>query len=143
VYAFLAIEVGTRHVHVPGVTTNPDRPQTAQTTRNLPTDLGEHADRFGVPPGDRAGQLTSTFDAILTAAGSAVSTTPARCPRANTHAARRVRTLPGELTDRMLILGPTTPAPRPDRIRAALQPEAAAPGHEPVTTTPTSHRHRP
>jgi hypothetical protein len=32
-----------------GVTTNPDRPWTVQAARNLLMDLGEHADRFGVP----------------------------------------------------------------------------------------------
>src|SRR5262249_21738750 len=45
-YVFFAIEIGTRHVHVLGVTARPDGPWTVQAARNLLMDLGEHADRF-------------------------------------------------------------------------------------------------
>jgi hypothetical protein len=36
--------------------------------RQLPTDLGEHTDRFRLLIGDRAGQLASVLDAVFTAA---------------------------------------------------------------------------
>jgi transposase InsO family protein len=100
---FFVIEVGTRHVHVLGTTTNPDRARTAQAARSFLTDLGDHADRFRYLVGDRGGPFTARFDAAF--AGIEVVTTPPRCPRANAYAERWARTLRGELTDRMLIFG--------------------------------------
>jgi putative transposase len=55
---------------------------------------------------DRAGQFTETFDAVLLAAGIEVVKIPPRSPRAGAHAERWVRTVPAEVTDRMLITGP-------------------------------------
>jgi putative transposase len=105
VYVFFMIEVGSRYVHVLGTTTNPDGAWTAQAARNLLMDLAERTDRFRFLVRDRAGQFTDVFDAVFTAAGIDVIKIPPRCPRANAYAERWVRTLRGELTDRMLIFG--------------------------------------
>jgi hypothetical protein len=43
---FFVVEVGTRYVHVLGVTAHPDGAWTVQQARNLLVDLGEHAVRF-------------------------------------------------------------------------------------------------
>jgi transposase InsO family protein len=142
VYVFFVIEVGTRYVHVLGTTTNPDGAWTAQAARNLLTDLGEHADRFRFLIRDRGGQFTNMFDAVFAAAGIEVIKTPPRCPRANAYAERWVRTLRSEVTDRMFIFGQRH-LRRPGRIPDALQRVPAAPSPEPVTATPTGHRHRP
>ena len=40
-YCFFVIEVGSRHVHIPGVTANPDGSWTTQQIRNLLMNLGE------------------------------------------------------------------------------------------------------
>jgi len=57
-YCFFVIEVGSRYVHILGVTANPDGPCTAQQIRNLLMDLGDRAADFRYLVRDRAGQFT-------------------------------------------------------------------------------------
>jgi putative transposase len=85
-YVFFVLEVGSRYVHILGITANPDGPWTAEQARNLLMDLGDRADRFKVLIRDRAGQFTDTFDAVLGDAGVTVCKTPPRSPRANAYA---------------------------------------------------------
>ena len=89
-YVFFVMEVGSRYVHILGVTTNPDGPWTAQQARNLLMDLGERADRFKVLIRDRAGQFTAAFDAVLADAGITVVQDPTTQP-ASQRLRRKVR----------------------------------------------------
>ncbi len=104
-YVFFVLEVGSRYVHILGVTANPDGPWTVQQARNLFMALGDRADQFKVLIRDRAGQFTAAFDAVLADAGITVCKIPPRSPRANAHAERFVLTARSEVTDRMLIFG--------------------------------------
>jgi hypothetical protein len=46
IYVLLLMEIGTRHVHVLGATTNPTGQRVAQQARNLMAELGERAARL-------------------------------------------------------------------------------------------------
>jgi transposase InsO family protein len=77
------IEVGSRYVHILGVTARPGGPWTTQQIRNLLMDLGDHATDFRFLVRDRAGQFTASFDATLAGAGIEAVKIPPRSPRAN------------------------------------------------------------
>jgi putative transposase len=139
VYVFFVIEIGTRHVHVLGVTAHPDGAWTMQQARNLLMDPGERAAPFRFLIRDRASQFTETFDAVLASAGIEVVKIPPRSPRANAYAERRVRTARAEVTDRMPICGQRHPRAnrdeyvahynqhRPHRVRNLRPPDSARP----------------
>ena len=103
-YCLFMIEVGSRYVHVLGVTAYPDGPWTTQQIRNLLMDLGDRATHFRFVVRDRR-QFTDSFDAALAAAGLEAVKIPPGSPRANAFAEWFVLTARTEVTDRMLIFG--------------------------------------
>jgi transposase InsO family protein len=143
-YIFFVIEVGSRYVHILGVTANPDGPWTTQAARNLLMDLGERADQFKFLIRDRAGQFTTALDAVLADTGITACKIPPRSPRANAYAERFVLTARTEVTDHMLIFGERH-LRRTLSEYAPLQrsPSPSGPAVAAPTLRPSRHRPNP
>jgi putative transposase len=105
IYVFFALEVRNRYIHILGTTSQPIGAWTAQQARNPLMDLDDRTATSRFLVRDRAGQFTTSFDAVLAGAGIEAVKIPPRCPRANCFAERFVLTARIELTDRILIFG--------------------------------------
>jgi len=85
-YCSFVMETGSRYVHVPSLTANPDGQWTTQQIRNLLMDLGDRAADFRFLIRDQAGPFGASFDAVLAGTGIEAVKIPPRSPRANAYA---------------------------------------------------------
>jgi len=104
VYVFFFIEVGTRRVHLAGITAHPTSAWVNQQARNLPWQLEESGYPARYLIRDRDSKYTAVFNAIFKAEGVEVIKTPVRAPKANAFAERWIRSVREECLDRLIIL---------------------------------------
>src|SRR2546423_7055667 len=99
------MEVGTRTVHILGVTEHPPSVWVTQCARNLISDLGGRGGEFRHLIRDRDTKFTKAFDAVFTGEGIEIKKSAPQAPKTNAYAERFVQTARTECTDRMLIFG--------------------------------------
>jgi putative transposase len=99
------IELGTRRIHLAGVTAHPDCPWVAQQARNLLLMFGGRGPRLRFLIRDRDAKFTRAFDDVFRSEGCDVLITPVQAPNANAHAERWIRTVRAECLDWLLLTG--------------------------------------
>lgn len=102
-YVLFAIELGSRRVHILGVTGNPDSAWVTQQARNLA--VGERLREIRFVIRDRDPKFCRAFDEVFRTEDVRIIKTPVRAPRANAFAERWVRTARRECLDHLLVLG--------------------------------------
>jgi len=104
-YVLFFIELGTRRVHLAGVTANPNAAWVTQQARNLLVVLSEQGRPVRFLIRDRDGKFCRGFDDVFRSEGIKVLVTPGQAPNANAYAERWVRTVRSECLDWLLIMG--------------------------------------
>jgi putative transposase len=104
-YIFFVIHIGSRRVHVVGMTPHPDRAWMAQQARNLSMYFGEQSHRPTILLRDHDGKFSSEFDGILGTDGIAVQPIGPMAPNLNAFAERWVQSARVECLDHFVLFG--------------------------------------
>jgi putative transposase len=104
IYVLIAVEHGSRRVHLVGVSAHPTGAWTTQAGRNLMMDLADRVSTIKFLLRDRDSRFTRAFDAVFAADDIQILTSPPAAPRANAICERLIGTLRRELLDRVLVV---------------------------------------
>jgi putative transposase len=105
VYVLFFIHVGTRRVHLAGLTPHPDRAWVAQQARNFGMEFAEGGEKPAVLLRDNDQKYGPDFDAVLEAEGVRVKPVEYQAPNQNAFAERWVQTVKEECLGRFVIFG--------------------------------------
>jgi putative transposase len=103
-YVFFFIELGTRKVHLAGITAHPEAGWVTQQARQVVWELKESKADMHFLIRDRDSKFTQEFDTVFQSEGTHIIQIPFRAPNANAYAERWVRTVREECLDQILIL---------------------------------------
>ncbi|MCO6453406.1 MAG: integrase core domain-containing protein [Caldilineales bacterium] len=103
-YVFFFIELGTRRVHVVGVTANPDGHWVTQQARNMVWLLQEEESPIRSLLRENDSKYAAAFDAVFAAESVNIIRLPYQAPNANAICERYMGTLHRECLDHMIIL---------------------------------------
>ena len=103
-YVLFFIELGTRQVHLAGITAHPNAGWVTQQARQVVWELAESKADIRFLIRDRDSKFTQEFDTVFQSEGTQIIQTPFRAPNANTYAEGWVRTVREECLDQILIL---------------------------------------
>jgi putative transposase len=101
---FFFIEVGTRRVHVAGMTAHPTPPWVTQQARNVLWSLEQSSYPARLLIRDRDSKYSLSFDAVFQTEGIKIIKTPVRAPQANAYAERWIRSVREACLDQLIIL---------------------------------------
>lgn len=104
-YALFFIQLGSRRVHVAGVTARPDSAWVTQQARNLALSAADETAPARFLIHDRDAKFSGPFEEVFRTEGAEVILTPIRAPKANAYAERWVETVRAECLDHVLVLG--------------------------------------
>ena len=103
-FVLFFVELGTRRVHLAGITTNPNGRWVAQQARQLIWQFEETGTQFRCLIRDNDSNYTDSFDTVFESQGIRVIPTPPQAPNANAVAERWVRSVRQEILDHVLII---------------------------------------
>lgn len=106
-YVLFFIHLGTRKVHIGGITANPDRRWIAQIVRNI-TDIDDGVllqNNYKYLIHDRDSKFCEHFDSLLRSVQIKPIKLPPRSPNLNAYAERFILSAKSECPDRMILFG--------------------------------------
>ena len=103
-YVLFFIELGTRQVHLAGITAHPNAGWVTQQARQVVWELAESKVDIRFLIRDRDSKFTQEFDAVFHSEGTQIIQTPFRSPNANGICERFMGSLKRECLDHILIL---------------------------------------
>jgi putative transposase len=105
VFVLFFLHIGSRRVHVAGMSAHPDRDWTARQAHEVVALFAELPEAPKYLLRDRDGKFGEEFDAVFAAAGIAVKPVGPLAPNMNAHAERWVGSIRRECLDHFVVLG--------------------------------------